>query len=56
MKCRQFRGTIKELYLKKADTCHGLGTGQLFSVTVELTDGGSIISLTELLVKKPDFF
>lgn len=56
VKYRQFRGMIKELYLKKKkkrpDTCHGLGTGQPFSMTMELIDGGSITFLTELSVRK----
>lgn len=37
---------------KNDDTCHRLGAGQPFSVTVDLIDGGSITSLTELSVRK----
>lgn len=83
VKCRQFGGTIKELYIfkknqqqqktpktpkktnqknpqkltqKKADTYHSLGTGQPFSVTVEVIDGESITILTELSDRKIPWF
>lgn len=52
VKYRQFRRAIREIDLKKrADTCHGPGTGQLFSMTVEL-GGGSITFFTEFSVRK----
>lgn len=50
---RQFRVVIKEIDLKnpRADCCHGLGTGQPPSMTVEL-GGGSITFFKELSVRK----
>lgn len=53
VKYRQFRGMIKKRYLGgKKGKADGLGTGQPFSMTVELTNGGSITFLTELSMRK----
>lgn len=53
VKYRQFRGMIKKRYLgEKKGKADSLGTGQPFSMTVELTNGGSITFLTELSMRK----